>query len=391
MLIPLLMYVGPAPTDIAASLVSALFLIRSCASNNWSWLRERWVQIAMLFWTFLIVHSLFQSDVLHSLSRAAPWGRYPLLAAAIAFWLGRESSFSKRMLFSIALACSVMACDAWVQYLSGTSMTGNPKWYGGRLTGPYDMPRLGYTIVWIIIPLIAFCAKFDKEKKLLSFCKVIFALFWLSAILITGDRTPLFLLILSFLAVCALSPYVRQRIIFCGPILLLLFTALYFQPSLYYRYVNETKDHLGRFWHNPYGEIVLDSWDLIQQSPVLGVGVKEYRNVSKGLREPQPHPHNFYLELIVETGVFGFLLLLTMHAVWLGDMWQTYSLWKMNLLVIGLVAAIGVRIWPFSVSPSYYTSWNVIPFWLILGWWYSYKNILCEQYQINLRVSNAES
>lgn len=377
LLVPPLMYVGRAPADIAISLVALLFLVNACIGRNWGWIHSRWLQAGLLLWTFLIVHSLFQSDVLHSLSRAAPWGRYLLFAAALAFWIATDAKFSKKLFISIAAVCGVMVFDAWLQYATGHSLTGNEKWRGTRLTGPYDMPRLGYTLTWLAVPVLGVLVHGRKGSWVRTGIKLFLAALLVGAIVLTGDRAPTVLTLFSVGLIFLFSPWLRKKLLYCIPLACLLVGGLFvLQPSLYERHVGDTQKHLGHFWQYPYGRIVLDSWDIIQAHPVFGIGVKEYRNESKGKREHQPHPHNNYLELQTETGVFGLLLLLALYGVWMRDMWRSYPVWSKDVLAIALVAAVLMRIWPLAPSPSFYTSWNAIPLWLMLGWWCGRKNML---------------
>lgn len=376
LLVPPLMYLGRGPTDVAISLVALLFLARCCAAQDWQWLKAGWVRAGLLLWLFLMLHSLFQQDPLHSLSRAAPWGRYLLFAAALAFWIALDMRFSKKLFISVVAVSALMALDAWLQYLSGISLTGNQKW-ASRLTGPYDMPRLGYSIAWIAVPVLACCLHGGKHW-METLLKLAFAAFIIAAIVLTGDRTPTLLAFVAVVAIFVISSLLRRKMLYAavaGVVLASLLLTL--QPDLYKRHIGDTQKHLGDFWHEPYGELVLDSWDLIKQHPLFGIGVKEYRHVSQSMRQPQPHPHNNYLELQVESGVFGLALLLALYGIWMHDMWRSYPLWQYNILAVGLAAAVLIRLFPFAPSPSFYTNWNAIPLWLMLGWWYGQKNALC--------------
>jgi len=107
------------------------------------------------------------------------------------------------------------------------------------------------------------------------------------------------------------------------------------------------------------------------ENPVLGIGMKAYREASAKKREPQPHPHNFYLQIAVELGGLGLFFFCIMIAIFAKDVFFNYSLWKQDYLMMGLGLAMLVRFWPFVSEPSFYSSWNVVPLWLCVGWWYA--------------------
>lgn len=372
LLMPPLMYFGKGPVDTACSLVAALFLAHSYQQRDFSWAKPLWVKACLALWTYLVVHSLFQSDVLHSLSRAAPWGRYPVFAAALAYWVIRDKTFSKKLFISIAIGCSLLALDGWLQYFSGESIYGYDKWSRTRLTGPYHMPRLGATLAWIAFPVLIVCLHPIKAAWWRPMLKVFGGAAILLAILFSGDRSALLLTLLAIGLAGLFSPWLRWKMLWLAPLCILVAAAIFHNsPTLYKRWIGETQEHVGSFWQSPYGKITLDAWDIMQEHPWFGIGVKEYRNVSQSMREPQTHPHNPYLEMQTETGIFGLCLLLGLFAIWLRDMLRSYSLWKHDYLMMGLAIGVMVRLWPIISVPSFYASWNMIPLWIMVGWWYA--------------------
>lgn len=52
------------------------------------------------------------------------------------------------------------------------------------------------------------------------------------------------------------------------------------------------------------------SWELFLDNPIQGIGWKEFINRSQGIinSDQGSHPHNIYLQLLTELGLFGFLL-----------------------------------------------------------------------------------
>lgn len=372
LLIPPLSYVGKAPMDIACSLVAVLFLIYVVRKKETDWLRHPWVLACFALWGYMVINSLFQDSALLSLSRAAAWLRYPFFAAALAFWVIDDKAFYKKLLISALIGCSFFVVDGALQFITGENLFGKHAVISTRISGPFDMPRLGYTLTWIAFPVLALCMCWkDADKrvvlaKVATFCAIMFTVF------ISGDRTPLIMLIIFLTGIAVFSPDLRRRLLYVVPVIAVAAAAMiHFVPSLYERHIGHTSSQVMNFWDSPYGKITLDSKEIFMENPVLGIGMKAYREASAKKREPQPHPHNFYLQIAVELGGLGLLFFCIMIAIFAKDVFFNYSLWKQDYLMMGLGLAMLVRFWPFVSEPSFYSSWSVVPLWLCVGWWYA--------------------
>ncbi|MDX1541552.1 MAG: hypothetical protein R3349_09135, partial [Geminicoccaceae bacterium] len=85
---PALFILGQAAPDIALTLIAILFLGRSIALRDWRWLEEPWVLTGLLVWIYLMLNAAYVAgDVEAAISRAAPFGRFIVFAAALQFWL----------------------------------------------------------------------------------------------------------------------------------------------------------------------------------------------------------------------------------------------------------------------------------------------------------------
>lgn len=372
LLIPPLVYFGKGPVDTACSLVAVLFLLRCYIARDFSWIKPAWVKVGLALWGYLVIHSLFQQDPAYSLSRAAPWGRYLVFAIALAYWVIHDARYSKHLLLSLAIGCAMLTLDGWLQYLSGESLYGYEKWQLTRLTGPYNVPRLGITLAWMAFPLLAVCA---HPAKWFSYHGVALLLAGVAMVLVvvfSGDRSALLLTLLAIGLISLFSPRLRGKLFWLIPIGIMAVSALfYFNPALYARQIGDTQQHIGHFWKSPYGKITLDAWEVTQEHPWFGIGVKEYRRVSEHMREPQTHPHNPYLEMQTETGIVGLGMLLVLFGLWLRDFLRGYAQWRQDYLMMGLAVGVMVRLWPIISVPSFYASWNMIPLWMMVGWWYA--------------------
>ena len=85
------------------------------------------------------------------------------------------------------------------------------------------------------------------------------------------------------------------------------------RPDLGNRYVNKFIDQLPTHAQSPYFRAAAPGVLAFDQAPVLGIGPGNLRflceDVSAGFDnyDCHPHPHNFYIQMLGETGIVGFV------------------------------------------------------------------------------------
>ena len=87
------------------------------------------------------------------------------------------------------------------------------------------------------------------------------------------------------------------------------------------------------------------------------------------------HPHQIYIEIIAEHGLFGLLILLGMLLIFIISNFNFIS--KKNNLLLGFQFLIlMVTFLPILPGGSFFTSFNATLFWMNLGFFYAHKKIL---------------
>lgn len=376
LLLPICMFIGKAPVDVACSLIGVLFLVTHVIRKDYGWLQTPWVRIVLIFWGYLMLRSCFADDPLLAFDRAAPWVRYPFFAIALSHWVITDRVFSRRLLLCVGITCGLLVADTFLQYFTRSDILGNDPYNASRLTGPFRQPRVGHTLAWIALPVILCCLRGERSHIGASLLKLAFGIAVLAAIILSGERSPTLLTLLGLGLGFLLLPALRRKLLWLVPLsVLALSSLLYFNPVIYERQVMQTQHVLEHFWQSPYGKIARDSGRLIADHPVFGIGVQHYRVAtakgSNALAQGHPHPHNFYLEVAVEGGVLGLLLLFAVFGSWIQQYILHAALWRGDYLMTGLIVAILSRLWPVISNPGFYASWNVIPLWLMVGWYFA--------------------
>ena len=153
LVLPLCFLGGRVAVDAVMSLIVVLFLLRSGISRDWAWARGLWFKVGVGLWLWMLFISNFAFDVGASYSQAGPWIRFLIFAAALEAWVLNEV-WMRRLLWVMTGVVIFVACDAWVQYLTGTDLFGHARPSATRLSGPFSGLRVGGFIADVMFPVV---------------------------------------------------------------------------------------------------------------------------------------------------------------------------------------------------------------------------------------------
>ena len=127
--------------------------------------------------------------------------------------------------------------------------------------------------------------------------------------------------------------------------------------------------------------------------PITGFGLKSFRlkcpeilvkdNLIRGEKQQLfacgNHPHNYYLEILIEAGIIGLILILVFFIILLKKSIKSLIKYKNEsnenyFLLLALTVTFFIDIWPIKSTGSFFTTWNATAFWLNIGILYSFVN-----------------
>ena len=136
--------------------------------------------------------------------------------------------------------------------------------------------------------------------------------------------------------------------------------------------------------YSGHNRVFRTSIALWKEQPLFGFGLKSFRVKCWELLEKKAHlltkskisifscanhSHNYYLELLSETGIIGISLMIIFFLILLKN--SFYCLKKYNqrtnseiILLIPIIIVIFLEIWPIRSAGSFFTTWNATFFWL---------------------------
>ena len=115
-LLPLTLLTGPFIPDLIISIVGIVFIILTVIRKEWFYYKNIYSILFFLFYFYLVIRSLFSSDILLSLESSLFYFRFGIFSLAIWFLINNNKNFIKR--FSQLLLVVFIYCliDGSYQY-----------------------------------------------------------------------------------------------------------------------------------------------------------------------------------------------------------------------------------------------------------------------------------
>lgn len=378
--LPVLLVLGPLPTDIAVSAAAILFILRCLVVGDWRWLEEPWVLVALALWAYLVINASYvAADQEPAIGRASAFGRHVVFAAALQFWLLTDGRIRRLLLLVLALTLAFVIADCLLQYLTGRDLFGHAPANRFRLTGPFGDPRPGTFISYLCMPVVAVGWAWAAGRRDRIVAALAASALTAMVLVMIGERTALLMYLVGLGMVALLLPPARRPLIATGLIAVLVLVAvLATQPALQRRFVVHTQADLTDFWDRRVGELLLRGQEVWWDNPLFGVGPRNFRNICErddflpeGPVETRcyTHPHHIWNEWLAETGLVGFAGFLALLVLWGRTI--GLRLWRSGVhraLLSGLAIALVLALWPIRPSMSFFSTWPATIFWLLIGW-----------------------
>lgn len=381
--LPLLLVVHRAMADVFFSLVALIFLARSAWLRDKEWLKpleHRWM-IGLWLYTCLLV-APFADDRLKALEEGLIWIRFPIFFMALRCWLVKSREDMKLLLALMLPVLAVAWLDTVVQAVMGVSLSGHEPNFG-RLTGPLEKPVIGMYLAKLTLGLcgaVALMMLNGARWRMVAAMAVLAGLVW--TVFASGERTASILyiggVVVMLLAIAWRQPRFRLPMLagmalMAGGMVLMATQSSFLQERLTLL-EKQASSPEAVMEKSPYGQLWEAAWISWKDAPVLGHGIRSFRNLCPPLVKEHAvwycdlHPHNHYMEWLVETGLLGVLGYVALAGL---------LVWN---VVLGLreadradvpqwAAALGMLVLCFfpGATQSFFSNWPAILHWLGLS------------------------
>ena len=323
--------------------------------------------------------------------------RFLILYFVIKFLIEKNILDFKFIFLCFAAACLFVSIDVLIQYFFGKDIFG---YEGGdrRLGGPFGDEYIAGSYIqrfsiFLIFSLILFLFN-NQTWKYQIYTLIALAILSIS-VLLAGNRVPLFL----FILILALTFFYKKNL----RIMLTIVTFLFLSSFTYLINTNKQfESHFKNFARNSneIGNYFVDRFVFQKEKNMINVHIKElesgiltweqnklfgggirsfYFNCSninkkdfnKYIGSCNRHPHNYYLEIATELGIFGLIIVLSIFFLTLFRSLKSlhFSIlpFKERPILVPFFILFVVEIFPLKTTGSFFTTTNATFLFIILA------------------------
>lgn len=364
----------------------------------------------LFFYLIIIIRSLYSDNLYLSLGSSAFYFRFLLFSLATVFFLDHNKKFVYLLKYFFIIIFCVLFFDTMYQYYFLNNIFGMKYRFFNesnfRLTSLFgDRGVLG-SYISRFFPFIIALFFFEKKNSLTTkdLCLIVLiSIISLFLVILSGERTSVFLFFLSFLIIFFTSNGILKKIFKYLLILnfLISIVIINFNSRIYNRILSTSSQQLGINIYekkiNIFGKIHEDhfriAYKMFKENPIFGKGVKMFRDFCSKpenyLNENacSTHPHHTYVQLLAETGLVGFFfiffLFIIVNLMLIKNFMNNFDdknksnlfLSNYNNAKICLLTSIFLTLSPFNPSGNFFNNWLSIIYFFPIGFLFYLENI----------------
>ena len=216
----------------------------------------------------------------------------------------------------------------------------------------------------------------------------------------SGERAAFFFLNLSTVFIIILiKEYQKFRLVTFIIAIICVFILSLYSTNLSHRMFKGPAEDMGLIkssketviFSPQHDSLIRTAYNMFKYQPIFGHGPKMFRIIcadekyATGINPCMTHPHNFYIQLLAETGIIGFLFLFSAMV------YVVYTALRQFLSIIFrkkrplsdyqvcLLAGMLITVWPLTTNGNFFNNWLMTAYSLPIGFYlqsiYSRKNL----------------
>ncbi len=342
---------------------------------------------------YFITNDLYPEDF-NTSKKSILFLRYLLLYFSLRILIEKNALNLKFFFISCFFSTLFVALDIFYQVGFGKDVFGFEPSIARKFSGPFNDELIagGYLLRFSIFSFFLIPIFYQKLhiKYVFYFLPTLLIIF-LSAIIFAGNRMPFIMYIFTLALITIFHKSLRKYLLILTTTILIIFTLLY-KSNL------TVKDNFDNFYgqisriivltyskdfeiKNPptYFKEFYSFYDTWLANKYIGGGIKNFWYYCKVEKTKKPdaskvcntHPHNYYLEILTELGMIGFILILPIiFLVLYFSFYKKYftnSSLKNNNLIVPFIFLFISEIFPLKGTGSFFTTNNATYLFFIIA------------------------
>jgi len=398
-IIPFLIW-GPFFPDLIVSISTLFFLHYIIKNKDFYYFFNTSLISYFIFCIYCILISIFVAEnVLLSFESSLFYFRIGMFSCFVWYLIDKDKSILIYFYYTLFLCFSILVIDGYFQYFNGENILGY-KITGNQISSLFGDEHIMGSYLSRLFPLLFALFLVKKKQKFEIF--FIGLLFILVDVLIymSGERSAFFFLNLSTVFIIILiKEYQKFRLVtFIIAIICIIVLSLN-STKLSDRMFKDPARDMGLIkssekliiFTTTHDNLIRTAYNMFKDQPLFGHGPKMFRVMCKdekyavGKNPCLTHPHNFYVQLLAETGIIGFLFLFSALTYVLYTTLRQFKsiIFKQKRPLtdyqVCLLAGILITVWPIAPNGNFFNNWLMIVYSLPIGFYlqsiYSKKRI----------------
>lgn len=381
-LIPLSLVISIAVSELLIFSICLLFLFYSFYYSEFEIYKCFFFKIFLFVYLFLIINTFWSKDFFLSLKVTLPYIRYGILSLVVWYVYENNINFKNNLKIFFVPLILFLVIDGYIQFFFGKNIIGYST-NSVRLSSFFFDEWILGSFIQKFLPLIFLIMFYKEQSSIRIYSNLIFILLSLILIYLTGERAAFFLgifylvLIFYFLILLFFNKNLYLYFLLLSFFLIIIFNLplkdrifLFAENTLFIeKFIN--------FYHESYKYFHMTSLNIYKDHEFIGSGVKTFRILCKEyfyldqIKSCSTHPHNFYFQVIAETGFFGLIILSLIFLIFTFRYLKFYLLPKKlvlnNLEQIFIISGVVVYLFPIATTGNFFNNFLSIIFFFNLG------------------------
>ena len=389
MIIPGLIF-GPLLPDLIVSVSSLIFLYFIFKNTEFYFFKQKSLIVFFVFCFYCILVSIFVAeDAVLSLESSLFYFRIGVFSCVIWYMIDRDKKILDYFYFILVFCFSALVLDGYFQYFVGLNIIGLPA-SGVRISSFFGDELIMGSYLSRLFPLLFALFVIKKKRKYeIYYISILFILIDI-LIYISGERAAFFFFNLSTIFIIILiKQYQKFRLVLFLISFILIGAITLTNPAIKNRMISGPAKSMGLVKENKekniftkgHDSLIRTAYKMFLDKPIFGHGPKMFRVICKdekyavGVKSCNKHPHNFYIQLLAETGIIGFMFLFSalLYVVYCALRQLKTILFKEQRYLtdyqVCLLACLLITVWPLSPNGNFFNNWLMICYSLPVGFY----------------------
>tara|TARA_Y200000002_G_scaffold222661_2_gene183942 strand:+ start:4722 stop:5966 length:1245 start_codon:yes stop_codon:yes gene_type:complete len=396
-IIPFLI-LGPFFPDLIVSFSALFFLYYVFKNKKFVYFGNKPLIIFFIFCIYCVLLSIFVAEeTMLSFESSLFYFRIGVFSCLIWYLIDKSESIFIYFYYTLIICFSVLVIDGYYQHFIGENIIGLRKiplrissFFGNELIMGSYLSRL--------FPLLfaLFIVK-KKQKFEIYYIGFLFVLVDL-LIYLSGERSAFFFLNLSTIFIIILiKEYQKFRLLTFIVAFIGIFLMTLTNPNLSDRMFKSPTKNINLLkssdstiiFTEAHDSLFRTAFNMFKDKPLFGHGPKMFRvkcnvkSYQEGIKPCDTHPHNFYLQLLAETGIIGFLFLFSffIYVLYMSLRQFISIIFNQKRYLtdyqVCLLSGVLITVWPVTTNGNFFNNWLMIVYCLPIGFYL--QSIYCKK------------